>query len=313
MFERSAIILAWLLTFVLVGCSNTELAGGGKANKKSDGKTTTHEDDPSGVDTATKGGTKGGSEGADPGTGSNSDNDGDGNLAEDGESCISLPAGGGDVKSKESGGKVKTTVFHRSVATDPGKTGADPATGYPGYKPYTISPDSELAVTEFRQEKKELIALLNSGVSEIEYFAFAHQFGKGLDRIKISIDFSGETLTDTSNVNIYSAYGYLSIKNLKKDGDKVTGDVEIKSFNYDPAGTGPLFDKLRSVTVSAQDASDIVGPASEQSDPKVSKKGADLSKIKVTIGIDAQAYDTVQYRAIRANLWSVKAVKPCIK
>lgn len=51
---------------------------------------------------------------------------------------------------------------------------------------------------------------------------------------------------------------------------------------------------------SVQDGTDIIGPASEATTPKVSEKDVPLDGFKVTIEIGADVYDSVQYRAIRA-------------
>ena len=219
------------------------------------------------------------------------------------DDCIQLPTGSDAGASKVSGSLVKNTVFHRSVAVDPGNTKKDPAPGFPGYKPYTISSPSEMGSTVFALNQSTLKSMMRDKVKEIEYFVFAHQFNQGLDKITIKLHTDAKDLSDVSSTNIYSAYGYLSVKNLSEKDGKIVGDVDIFSFNYDPNGSGPLHDKLAAIP-SPQDGTDIVGPASEATTPKVSQKGVVLDGFKVTIEIGADLYDSVQYRAIRANLWT---------
>lgn len=219
------------------------------------------------------------------------------------DDCIQLPAGGGTLTSKTSGSSVKNAIFHRSVAVDPGNTNQDPAPGYPSYKPYPRSAPTELASTVFELSTAALKGMIKSNIKEIEYIAFAHQFKSGLDKITISLHTEAKELRDVSSTNIYSAYGYLSVKNLQEKDGKVIGDVDIFSFNFDPNGSGPLHNKIAAIP-SPQDGTDIVGPASEATTPKVSQKGLVLDKFKVTIEIGADLYDSVQYRAVRANLWT---------
>lgn len=313
---RIEIILALA---ALVGCASSDFTGGDSNSGSNDSadKMPGHDDgddaDESNVDMA------GGSVGTSHETGESADdidlaNAGGQQTIDTSSGCIALPPGSTGTSGSQSGDTFRNTLFHRNVAVDPGRTGVDPAPTYPGYRPYPISPDAELSSTEFALSLPLLRALIDQGVTEVEYFVFAHQFGSGLDKIAVTLVTAAGELRDVSNVNIYSAYGYLSVRNLRRSGDTVIGDVQIKSFNYDPNGVGPLYDKIRAVSASPQDGTDLVGPAAVESVAKVDRKDYDLNGFKATIEIDADSYDSVQYRALRATLWApteVKLPKPC--
>ena len=239
--------------------------------------------------------------------GTNSPVLGDGSSLDTSGGCMSLPAGSDALSSSKSGDSIKNTFFHRSVATDPGHTNADPGRTWAGYKPYTISPDSELSSTDFTVTPAAFLEMQKQSATELEYFVFAHQFGSGLDKISFKLHTKSDDLSDVSTTNIYSAYGYVSVKNIHFVNSLPVGDVDLFSFNYDPNGSGPLHDKLKA-NPAIQDATDIVGPASQSTTAKVSKKGISLEDFKLTIIIGADSYDSVQYRAIRANVWSAAAI-----
>lgn len=229
-------------------------------------------------------------------------------LPEDGltsEDCITIPGNGDAFSTVKSGTAFKNSIFHRVVAVvDPSGTSRDPANTYKPYKPYPISASTEMASTVFELSAAVLRDLIKTDVKEIEYFAFAHQFLEGLDKITMSLHTDTVDLKDVSTTNIYSAYGYLSVKNIKEVDGKIIGDVDIFSFNYHPQAQSPLLTKIRTSNVSPQDGTDIIGPASEATTPKVSQKAVALEGFKVTIDIGADRYDSVQYRAIRASLWT---------
>jgi hypothetical protein len=196
----------------------------------------------------------------------------------------------------------RSSFFHETAAVDPAGTGRDPSVNH-NFPPVVPVASDTLLNTEFVLTTNQLKNIINSGESELEYVVFAHQFDRGTDRIKIEIDTANTKYSDVSPTNIYSAFGFLSVKNLRWEDNKPYGDIAIFSFNYDPKGTGPLFNELHT-NPSPRDGTSLAGPASRHSEARVNEKNVDLSKFKVTITIDAILYDSVQYRAIRASLWS---------
>jgi hypothetical protein len=140
----------------------------------------------------------------------------------------------------------------------------------------------------------------------MNYVVFAHQFASGHDRIKIELINDDENYSDVSNTNIYSAYGYLNLKNLRVNGEKVFADLEIYSFNYDPSLSGVPYSTIRTSSsgASPRDGTDIAVPASKGVIPKVSEKNIDITNATVKITIDAANYDSFQYRAVRGSIWS---------
>ena len=161
-------------------------------------------------------------------------------------------------------------------------------------------PDTALAQTTFEISNKQLSDLAANNSGELEFIVFAHQFGRGYDRIALEVTTGTDKLTDVSPTNIYSAYGYVSIKNIKIVENIPHGDIDVFSFNYNPNETGVLHDKLK-INPSVRDATDLIGPASEATTARVSKKDVILTGLKVDVEIDATLYDSVQYRAIRVN------------
>lgn len=289
---------AVLLLGLLCGCSATEFGGISPAKDKSGADDSADSDDAGNIDGKN-------AEGDDGDQDLGTDDDGDDALAEsdaDTSGCIRVPGSTLKDESSKSGTLYRTTYFHENVAVDPGKTGRDLATKFK-LTPYPVSPDEKLAKSVFTLSKSALKAIIDDGTTEIEYFAFAHQFDKGLDKISLKFKTRSKTLSDVSSTNIYSAYGYISIKNMELKDGVPYGDVDLYSFNYNPNGNTALDGKLR-VNPSVQDATGIVGPASEATTPKVSEDGVKLDGFTATIQIGADSYDSVQYRALRANLWA---------
>jgi len=308
-FTNPTLIFICLLTF---GCNDTGFDGGNSARKD---KSKLDADQINDVDSSNKNdddsenkNDTSGSTGSKEKKSSDNDASNGGNSLEFDESdgCVAMPDSTTNTSSEKSGSQFRTTFFHEVVAVDPGKTGVDAAKDH-GLTPFQVSPDSTLAKKDFEFKSQALKKIIADGVSEVEIFVFAHQFRMGLDKISIHLKLADETLSDTSQTNIYSAYGFLSIKNLVVKNGIPHGDVDIFSFNYDPAGNTALDQKIRASGASAQDGTKIVGPASENTTAKISKKGIELDGFKVTIEIGANSYDSVQYRAIRANLWKTNS------
>jgi len=226
-----------------------------------------------------------------------------------GGKCLEVPNGGGSPASFKQGSLYKNQFFHRSLAVDPGNTRDDPAGPVYNLTPYAVSPANELSTSSFKITQAAFQGLI---ATEFEFFTFAHQFGYGGDRITASVKTNSLQISDTSNVNPYSAYSYISVKNFRIDGGKVFGDIDIFSFNYDPAGSGALYSKIRSLGVAIQDGTGIIGPASQATTAKISRTNVDLDGFEATIGIDATSYDSVQYRAIRASVFSSEPITPDI-
>lgn len=226
------------------------------------------------------------------------------------DGCIDLPAGGDPLTSTFSGGAMKNSIFHRVVAVDPGSTGGfDPAKGISGYVFTPLSPATEMSTNEFVLSSGAIVNIIKQGVTEIEYMAFAHQGKEGLDRISLALHTKSDDLSDTLSPNIYSAYGYVSVKNMKIVADKPVGDVDLFSFSYVRGAMDSLNVTIRAGALP-HDGTGIAGPASKNAVPKVTKKGISLEDFKLVITIGADSYDSVQYRAIRANLWAPNALTP---
>ncbi len=229
-----------------------------------------------------------------------------------GSACAVIENGGSISESTLVGDLYRTNVYHKTAAVDPGNTGNDPSVGNFGFPAVAAEASSTLNVSEFSLSKESIGYLSYQGIDEIEYVAFAHQFASGLDRIKIELINGNANYSDISNTNIYSAYGYLNLKNLRVEGERIFADLEIFSFNYNPNLSGAPYNTIRSSLsgASPRDGTDIAVPASKGVAPKVSEKNIDITDAKVKITIDAVNYDSFQFRAIRGTIWSKMPV-PC--
>lgn len=227
-----------------------------------------------------------------------------------GSACAVTTTPGTVLDSVAIGDLYRTSIFHQAAVVDPGNTDHDPSVAGFGFSPVTPQASSSLNVTEFTLGKDSVGYLSFQDVDEIEYVVFAHQFAMGHDRIKIEVITNDSTYSDISTTNIYSAYGYLNFKNLRMDGQKIKADIEIYSFNYNPALSGAPHSTLRNSSqgASVRDATELVIPASKGVASKVSEKDVDITDAKIRITIDAVNYDSYQYRAIRGTIWSQRPV-----
>lgn len=216
--------------------------------------------------------------------------------------CFQAPAASIALRpAAAAGGYVRSTLFYSNVAVDPGATGVDDARAF-GLTPYPLSPPTTLSRTTFQIPADVLSDLVaNQGVESIELTAFAHQFLRGLDRVGIDFQAIGISESLDSIPNIYSAYGYVHLSDLRVQNGIPRGKVNLRTFEHSTGATA------LGIT-SIQDATSLIRPMSPVVPPSHVFNDADLRDLKITVRLYADTYDSVQYRALRVNLWGKQAV-----
>lgn len=199
------------------------------------------------------------------------------------------------------GGMVRSTLFFGNVAVDPGASRVDACTKF-GLTPFPLSAPSTLAVTTFVLPTNLLTDLIaNHEISSLELTAFAHQFLMGLDRVGIDFAAIDASASLDSIPNIYSAYGYVHLTDLKMRDGVPRGKVAINVFEHFTGATALGIGSL-------QDATNLVKPMSPLVPPKRVFNDVDLRNVKISVRIYANSYDSVQYRAVRLNAWAKKPI-----
>ncbi len=202
--------------------------------------------------------------------------------------CVAMPPSGlPDVPpAGPYPGLVRTTFYFAKEAFTPARAGV-----------------GAMALTTFRLPSMMLADLiLNQQVKLVEFTAFTHQFKSGLDRVGIDFSSGGVNWTSNSPSNIYSSFGYLQISDIRLDRGILRGTVAIHTFGYLSGGSTLSLG-------SGHDGTNFIRPVAKTVPPSKVFTDIDLSAIVVKIRLYADSYDSVQYRALRVNLWA-KTIVP---
>ncbi|MCX6119046.1 MAG: hypothetical protein NT027_16035 [Proteobacteria bacterium] len=281
--------LSCIISIALLStCSETDLAGGGQASKKDKKKNADNSNSTP-----------------------KSEIENEANIITSDDGCIKRVTP--KQKTEKFGNRYVHNVFYQNVAVDPGNTNNHVLTA--GYKAYPISPKESLSDQVIPVSMKVLAE--QGPNAELELFGFSHQFQNGLDTCNISFKSKDANLSAVNTPNIYSSYCYLFIKNVKKDGDRYIGDVSLDSVSFQRRSSDPLLARIERADPSAgggQDATNLLKTSiSSDVKPKFTKQNVDLTDLEIKVKLGADSYDSVQYRALKAQIWSDKPdeIKDC--
>jgi hypothetical protein len=176
---------------------------------------------------------------------------------------------------------------------------------------------------------------LPADVYELDWLAYAHQTGFGLDRVRVTTHNQHEPIDGTAQTeigvwvdaapggDIHSAYGFASITNIRKVSGVWRGDLKIMSLAYEPGQYIPtgvntsenllswqnafvMNGDWRDGTPGNQPVSQMIsGASNSNSNTMLSTiSNVRLDGLNINFMVGAESYDRVQHRVMEHNVWS---------